>query len=127
MAGTSRAMTDYNTAMAKMTADRDVSPGDKHLKAATLFVVAAESLFLVFLTGFLFNRADPKGDGMEMVAVGAAFIWIFVPFSLPAFLLAKNGRYVIAAAFPAGLSAILFFLLWLQILDELGIQAAPWR
>jgi hypothetical protein len=26
----------------------------------------------------------------------------------------------------AGLAAILSFLLWLQILDELGIQTAPW-
>jgi len=113
--------------MAKLTADKDLSPGDRHLQAATLFVVAAESLFLVFFTVFLFNHANPKGDGMEMVAVGAAFIWIFLPFSLPAYLLAKNGRYLVVAAFLAGFSAILLFLLWLQVLDEIGIQTAPWR
>ena len=54
-----------------------------------LFAVAAQSLFLVFLTVFLFNHADPKGDGMEMVASGAAFMLIFLPLSLPAFILAK--------------------------------------
>jgi hypothetical protein len=113
--------------MDQMTAARDVSPGDKHLQAAILFVVAIESLFLVFLTVFLINHANPKGDGMEMVAVGAAFTLIFVPVSLPAYLLAKNGRHLIAAAFLAGLSAVLFFLFWLEILDELGLQAAPWR
>jgi hypothetical protein len=110
-----------------MTAARNLSPGDRHLQAAILFVVAIESLFLVFLTVFLFNHANPKGDGMEMVAAGAAFTLIFVPVSLPAYLLAKNGRYLIAAAFLAALSAVLFFLFWLEILDELGIQPAPWR
>ena len=91
-----------------------------------LFAVAVESLFILFLTVFLFNHADPKGDGMEMVAVSAAFMLIFLPLSLPAYLLAKNGRFLILAAFLAGLAAILYFLLWLEILDELGIQAAPW-
>jgi len=51
---------------------------------------------------------------------------IFLPLSLPAYLLAKNGRFLILAALLAGLAAILYFLLWLEILDELGIQAAPW-
>jgi hypothetical protein len=102
------------------------SLGDRRLQAAILLVVAIESLFLVFLTVFLINHANPKGDGMGMVAVGAAFTLIFVPVSLPAYLLAKNGRFLIIAALLAGLSAILFFLFWLEILDEFDIQAAPW-
>ena len=103
-----------------------LSKDDKRLQTSVLFAVAAESLFIVFLTMFLFNHADPKGDGMEMVAVSAAFMLIFLPLSLPAYLLAKNGRFLILAAFLAGLAAILYFLFWLEILDELGIQAAPW-
>ena len=63
---------------------------------------------------------------MVMVASSAAFMLIFLPLSLPAYLLAKNGRFLILAALLAGLAAILYFLLWLEILDELGIQAAPW-
>jgi hypothetical protein len=104
-----------------------LSPDDRRLRASVLFAVAAESLFIVFLTVFLFNHADPKGDGMEMVAVGAAMMFIFFPLSLPAFALAKHGRYLIVAAVLAGLAAILSFLFWLQILDELGLQAAPWH
>ena len=69
-----------------------------------LFAVAAESLFIVFLTVFLFNHANPKGDGMEMVAVGVAMMFIFFPLSLPAFALAKQGRYLIVAAVLAGLA-----------------------
>ena len=91
-----------------------------------LFAVAVESLFILFLTVFLFNHADPKGDGMEMVASSAAFMLIFLPLSLPAYLLAKSGRLLILAALLAGLAAVLYFLFWLEILDELGIQAAPW-
>ena len=64
-------------------------PGDRRLRTSVLLAVATQSLFLVFLTVFLFNHADPKGDGMEMVASGAAFMLIFLPLSLPAFILAK--------------------------------------
>jgi len=103
-----------------------LSQDDKRLKASVLFAVAVESLFILFLTVFLFNHADPKGDGMEMVASSAAFMLIFLPLSLPAYLLAKSGRFLILAALLAGLAAILYFLFWLEILDELGIQAAPW-
>ena len=60
-----------------------LSLDDKRLKASVLFAVAAESLFIVFLTVFLFNHADPKGDGMEMVAVSAAFMLIFLPLACP--------------------------------------------
>lgn len=104
-----------------------LTPDDRRLRAGILFAVAAESLFIVFLTVFLANHADPKGDGMELVAVGAAMMFIFFPLSLPAFALASQARYLIVAAGLAGLAAILSFLFWLQILDELGIQAAPWR
>src|SRR4029077_18634981 len=69
-----------------------LSTGNRHLRASVLFAVAVESLFILFLTVFLFNNADPKGDGMEMVASSAAFMLIFLPLSLPAYLLAKNGR-----------------------------------
>jgi hypothetical protein len=104
-----------------------MSLGDRRLRASVLFAIVAESLFLVFLPGFLFAHADPKGDGMEMVAVGAAFMLIFLPLSLPAFLLAKDGRWLILAASLAALAAILYFLFWLEILDELHIQTAPWN
>ena len=89
-------------------------------------MVAAQSLFLVFLTVFLFNHANPKGDGMEMVGVGAAFMFIFLPLSLPAFLLAKESRYLVIAAVLAGLAALAYFTLWLEMLDELHISPAPW-
>jgi hypothetical protein len=107
-------------------AEASAGKGDRHLRASVFFAVAVQCLFLIFLTVFLFNHDDPKGDGMEMVGVGAAFMFIFLPVSLPAFILAKEGRLV-AAALLAGLAAFLYFALWFQLLDELGIRPAPWR
>jgi hypothetical protein len=95
--------------------------GDRRLRVSVLFAVGIQSLFLIFFTVFLFNHADPKGDGMEMVAVGAAFMLIFLPLSLPAFILAKEGRLLVLAAILAGIAAVAYFAFWLEILDELHL------
>ena len=60
-----------------------LSLSDKRLRASVLIAVAVEFAFIVFLTIFLFKHADPKGDGMESVGASAAFMLIFLPFSLP--------------------------------------------
>jgi hypothetical protein len=101
-------------------------PGDRRLRLVVLLVVALQSLFVVFLGVFLFNHANPKGDGMEMVGVGAAFMFIFLPLTLPAFMLAKESRHLVLAAVLAGVAAFAYFALWFQLLDEMGIRPAPW-
>jgi len=50
-------------------------PGNRRLRANVFFAVAVEIAFLVFLTVFIWNHADPMGDGMEMVGVSMAFIF----------------------------------------------------
>ena len=105
----------------------DVSLGDRRLRRTILLVVATQLGFIAFLAIFLWSHADPMGDGMEMVGVGAAVMLVFLPFSLPAFFLAKEGRALTVAASLAGLAALLLFAMWFQLLDELGLQAAPWR
>jgi hypothetical protein len=101
-------------------------PGNRRLRAGVLFAAAAEIAFLVFFTVFIMNHADPKGDGMEMVAVGAAVMFIFLPFTLPAVVLAEESRYLVLAALLAGIAACLYFALWLEVLDEMHIKPAPW-
>jgi hypothetical protein len=105
---------------------KTLSQGDTNLRTSVLFAVRAHILFLVFFTVFLFKHANPMGDGMEMVGASAAFMVIFLPFSLPACLLAKSGRLLIVAALLALVASVLYFLIWLEALDELGIQTAPW-
>jgi Na+/proline symporter len=91
-----------------------------------LFATLLETAFIVFLAIFLLRHADPMGDGMEMVGVSIAFMFIFLPFTVPALILAKGRRHLVVAAFLAGLAAVLYFALWLEALDELHIQPKPW-
>ena len=92
-----------------------------------MFAVAVHTLFIVFFTVFLFKHSNPKGDGMEMVGSSIAFMFIFLPFTLPAYLLAKWGRFLILAAFLVLIASFLYFGLWLEFLYELHIQPAPWN
>ena len=106
---------------------RTLSPDDRRLRASVLFAVAVHTLFILFFTVFLFRHANPMGDGMEMVGTSISFMFIFLPFSLPAYLLAKMGRFLILAALLALIASFLYFGLWLEFLDELSIQPAPWN
>ena len=98
-----------------------LSTGDRRLRLSVLFACGVEALFIVFLTVFLFKHADPRGDGMEMVGVGAAFMPIFLPLTLPALLLAREGRWLMLAATLAALAAFAYFALWLELLRESGL------
>src|SRR5262245_60581856 len=51
-------------------------------RVSVLLACANEAAFIVFLTWFLFQHADRRGDGMEMAGVGFAFMLIFLPFTL---------------------------------------------
>jgi hypothetical protein len=97
--------------------------GDRHLCLSVLFAAWAEIGFLVFLTVFLWRHADPMGDGMEMVGVGMAFMFIFLPFTLPALLLARSGRFLVLATALAAIGAVISFALWLELLDELHLPS----
>jgi hypothetical protein len=103
---------------------RSLSVGDKRLRLSVLFACAMEAAFIVFLTVFLFQHADPRGDGMEMVGVGFAFMLIFLPFTLPALILARSGRWLVLAAGLAALAAFAYFAFWLEVLSELGLPKA---
>jgi hypothetical protein len=98
--------------------------GDKRLRLSVLFACGMEAAFIVFLTVFLFRHADPHGDGMEMAFVGFAFMLIFLPFTLPAFILARSGRWLVLAAGLAALAAVAYFGLWLELVSELGLPKA---
>ena len=85
-----------------MTGPSSASPqghGSRRLRASIFFAVYAEIAFLVFLGVFLWRHANPKGDGMEMVGLSAAFMLIFLPLTLPAWILAKQSRFLVTAAF----------------------------
>jgi hypothetical protein len=100
------------------------SLGEKRLRLSVLFACGLEAAFIVFLTVFLFQHSDPRGDGMEMAGVGFAFMLIFLPLTLPAFILARSGRWLVLAAALAALGAFAYFGLWLEMVSELGLPKA---
>jgi hypothetical protein len=100
---------------------KSLSMGDERLRLSILLVCGMEAAFIVFLAVFLFQHADPHGDGMEMAAVGFSFMLIFLPFTLPAFILARHRRWLVAAAGVAALAAVAYFALWLEMVSELGL------
>lgn len=100
---------------------KSLSVGDRRLRTSVLFACAMEIAFLVFLTVFIFKHANPQGDGMEMVAVGFAVMFIFLPFTLPALILGRSGRWLVLAAGLAALAAVAYFALWLETVDEMGL------
>jgi hypothetical protein len=106
---------------AEAAARASASAGDRRLRLSVLLVCAAEAAFVVFLTVFLFQHANPHGDGMEMVGVGFAVMLIFLPLTLPAFILAQNGRWLGVAAGLSALAAVAYFALWLEMVSELGL------
>jgi hypothetical protein len=108
----------------RKAASKSPSIGEKRLRFSVLLACGMEAAFIVFLTVFLFQHADPHGDGMEMAGVGFAFMLIFLPFTLPAFILARNGRWLVLAAFLAAIGAFAYFGLWLEMVSELGLPKA---
>ena len=103
---------------------KTLSAGDRRLRLSVLFACGVEAAFIVFLAVFILKHADPLGDGMEMVLVGFAFMLIFLPFTLPALILARSGRWLVLAAALAALGAFAYFGLWLEVLSEMGLQKA---
>ena len=103
------------------SANKSLSVGDERLRLSVLATCAIEAAFIVFLTVFLFQHSNPHGDGMEMVGVGFAFMLIFLPLTLPAFILAKHGKWLVLAAGLAALAAVAYFALWLELVSEMGL------
>jgi len=98
-----------------------LSVGDERLRLSVLLICAMEAAFIVFLTVFLFRHSNPRGDGMEMVGVGFVFMLIFLPLTMPAFILARHGRWLVLAAGLAALAAVGYFAFWLETVSELGL------
>ena len=100
---------------------KSLSVGDERLRLSVLLTCAIEAAFIIFLTVFLFQHSNPHGDGMEMAGVGFAFMLIFLPFTLPAFILARHRRGLVLAAGLAALAAVAYFGLWLELVSELRL------
>ena len=100
---------------------KTLSPrGQRQLRLGVLAATALETLFVVYIGVIVVRGADPKGGGMELVAVGAA-VMIYLTLTLPALLIALTGRrHLILAAVLAGLAALAFGSLGAEVLTEMA-------
>ena len=91
------------------------------LRLGVLLLTAVETLYLVPLFALIVKHHNPRGGGMEFVAIGAWVMFFYLPLVLPATILAIKGRHLAVAAGLAVVAAIAEFWFWTQILGELKV------
>ena len=106
----------------------DTAP-DKHARGSVLRIVlllltVAQMVFVVALTVFVIHQMNPLGDGMEFAAVSAAVLLLEVPFTIPAFILAVNGKALGIAACLAGFATFAYVIFWVQVYAEVAAKSA---
>jgi len=62
--------------------------------------------------------------GWRWAFVGFAFMLVFLPFTLPAFTLARSGRWLVLAAGLAALAASPILVYGAELVSELGLPKA---
>jgi hypothetical protein len=96
----------------------------KSARWTILALACAQTLFWVYTIYYVISHADPKGDGMEIVAIGPMSI-IFFALVLPALLKSRRGHSLGAAAILCLLGLAANLIVWGQILSEFAQPATP--
>jgi len=94
------------------------------LRLLLLLLTTVQMLFIVCLTVFIARHMDPRGDGMEFVAVSAAIMLLEIPFTIPAFILAIRGKALGIAACLAGFASFAYVIFWVQLSAEMTARAS---
>lgn len=105
-------------------ADTETDKPSSALRIALVLLTSVQMLFVIALSVFISAHANPRGDGMEFVAVGAAIMLLELPFTVPAFILAVKGRALGVAAGLAGFATFAYVVFALQVYAELTAKAA---
>jgi hypothetical protein len=114
-----------DAAIKNMTEPRPEVPSpNRFLRIGLVVLTAAQMMFIVFLTVFIIRHMNPKGDGMEFVAVSAAIMLLEIPFTIPAFILAVKGRALGVAACLAGFATFAYVIFWVQVYAEITAKTA---
>ncbi|MEP7031323.1 MAG: hypothetical protein ABI830_10360 [Pseudolabrys sp.] len=91
------------------------------LRLAVLVLAGAQTLFWLFTFYYINAHANPRGDGMEWLAIVPMTI-IFSALVVPALILGgAGGRFALAAKIGAGFVVVGLganIVVWLQILGE---------
>ncbi len=116
-------MSDAATQQTSEPGEQTPTPSSA-LRIFLLLLTAAQMMFIVFLTVFIIRHMNPKGDGMEFVAVSAAIMLLEIPFTIPAFILAVRGKALGVAAGLAGFATFAYVIFWIQVYAEMTATSA---
>lgn len=105
-------------------ADQQPAATGSALRMFLLLLTTAQMLFIVALTVFVIRHMNPKGDGMEFVAVSAAIMLLEIPFTIPAFILAARSKALGVAACLAGFATFAYLIFWIQVYAEMTANSA---
>lgn len=103
-----------------MADEQPAVPGRAGLSIAVLWFAAAQAAFWVYTWYYLIKHANPKGDGMELMATMPLTLVLLI-FVLPAWLMSRRAPRTSAVLAATGL--VCNTLLWIQILSELAPHA----
>lgn len=94
-------------------------PTGKSARITIVAIAAAQTLFWIYTIYHIISRADPKGDGFELVAIMPMSL-IFILLVLPALMMGVNKREnLLMPAILCILGLLANFFVWGQILSEL--------
>jgi len=89
-----------------------------------LAIAGAQTLFFLYTIYYVISRANPKGDGFELVAIGPMGL-IFLLLVLPALMMGLNKRETLKIpAILCLLGIAANFIVWGQIVSEFAQTAA---
>jgi hypothetical protein len=102
------------------------TPAASRWTAQRLFVLAfalGQAAFWIYTWKYVLDRINPKGGGMELMAVGP-MTFIFLVLVLPGLVLAIRGLSLRAAIIFLLLGFAANFVVWSQIVSEFAANAA---
>ena len=95
----------------------------KGLRAAILIAVAVQVLLWLGLFVYIDRTANPKGDGLEWIAVVMA-TYILVIFVAPALILGAINRLLTIGTLFAAAGAVVNLIFYLELAHEFAAIAA---
>ena len=101
--------------------DLSTNPKVRAIRIGVPALGAAETLFWAYTVHFVFSRANPTGDGMEILALFPMTL-ILLLGSLPGLVLGLFRSTVSAGLLFVVASLLANVVVWPQLLGELG----PW-
>jgi hypothetical protein len=89
------------------------------IRATVILVAGAQTVFWLYTWYYILGHANPKGDGMELMAT-MPMTMIFLVLVAPALVLGLAGRALRTALVLLLIALVLNFFIWSEVVKELA-------